>query len=130
MTLTIFNGTTAVGSFSLGAPVQFSAADLALEPGNGSAVFDFVLSASQQTAFNTLLASFGGGGTLRAGLAATLGCAAGAPASCQPSNDGPDSFVGFAQPGHPVLAPEPGTLLLLGTGLVGLAAFARKKLHR
>ena len=41
--------------------------------------------------------------------------------------DGGESFFLVGTPGA---VPEPGTLLLLGTGLVGLAAFARKKLHR
>jgi len=44
------------------------------------------------------------------------------------ASDGAESF--FIIPGNSPAAPEPGTLLLLGTGLVGLAAFARKKLQR
>src|SRR5437867_734718 len=44
------------------------------------------------------------------------------------ASDGAESF--FIIPGNSPAAPEPGTLLLLGTGLVGLAAFARKKFHR
>src|SRR5262249_44718807 len=39
--LTIFNGTTAIATFSLASPVDFSQADLALQQGNGNAVFDF-----------------------------------------------------------------------------------------
>jgi hypothetical protein len=42
--------------------------------------------------------------------------------------DGGESY--FLIPGTSPQLPEPGTLLLLGTGLVGLAAFARKKFHR
>jgi hypothetical protein len=45
------------------------------------------------------------------------------------ASDGGESFF-IVSSGPTTQAPEPGTLLLLGTGLVGLAAFARKKLHR
>src|SRR5262245_1595024 len=43
------------------------------------------------------------------------------------ASDGGESFFII---GAPTPVPEPGALLLVGTGLVGLAAFARKKLHR
>ena len=43
LVLTIYNGTTAVGTFSLASPILFTAADLALQQGNGNAVFDFGL---------------------------------------------------------------------------------------
>jgi hypothetical protein len=45
--LTIYNGTTPVATFSLPSPINFSAADLAMQPGNGNAVFDFGLTASR-----------------------------------------------------------------------------------
>jgi len=103
--LTIYNGTTAVGSFSLAAslkPLTFSAADLALQQGNGNAVFNFQLDATEQGQFNAIVALAGSSGFF-AGLGSSLGCAAGAPAGCLVSNDGPDSFIGFVESGQPVV---------------------------
>ena len=128
LVLTIYNGTTALGSFSLAAaltPLTFTAADLALQQGNGNSVFNFGLNAAEQTQFNTIVAAAGSSGFF-AGLGSQLGCPAGAPAGCLPSNDGPDSFIGFAQPGS-VPVPEPSTMAVLGIGLLGLGALARRR---
>jgi len=125
LTLTIYNGTSAVGSFSLASsliPLTFTAADLAMQQGNGNAVFAFGLSSAQQTAFNTILSSPGSSG-FTAGLGSQLGCPAGSPAGCLPSNDGPDSFLGFDR----ASVPDGGaTLVLLGLGLMGLDFVKRR----
>ena len=86
LVLTIFNGTTPIQSFSLQSPVQFSASDLALQQGNGNAVFKFALDATEQGQFDAIVAQPGSGGFF-AGLSSSLGCAGTPSATCQPSNE-------------------------------------------
>jgi hypothetical protein len=126
MTLTIYatNGTTVLGTFSLAAPVQFSGTDLALQQGNGNSVFNFHLTLAQQTQFNTILA-MSGSGNFFAGLSASLGCAGTASPTCQPSNDGADSFLGFSQ----ASVPEPPSLVLLGFGVLALGFVYNRKVR-
>jgi hypothetical protein len=120
MRLTIWNGAgTPLGSFALAAPVNFTAAILALQQGNGNAVFDFELDAAQRAQFNTIRA-MAGSADFTVGLSAILGCGTiGAQTfnspGCMPTNDGADSFVLFAQ-----VAPVPGPVM--GAGLPGILA--------
>ena len=132
LTLRIFDGTSVVGTFSMAGPITFTAADLALQTGNGNGVFAFGLDAAQQTQFNALL-SLAGSSNFRAGLSSSLGCQAGAPAGCLASNGGPDSFVAYnrvtATPTQ-FSVPDGGSMAtLLGLGLMGLAA-VRYRLNR
>jgi hypothetical protein len=128
LTLTIYatNGTTVLGTFNLAAsltPLQFSAADLALQQGNGNAVFNFGLNATQQAQFNAIVAMAGSSGFF-AGLSASLGCAGTPSATCQPSNDGPDSFLGFRQN-----IPDSASVVSLGLALLAMGYF-RKRMVR
>jgi hypothetical protein len=126
LTLTIFNGTTPVGTFSLApslTPLTFTAADLKLQQGNGNAVFDFGLTPAEQVQFNAILAMSGSSGFF-VGLSSQLGCPGGSGGGCLPSNDGPDSFIAFKQSST---VPLPGAIPLFITGLVGLGVLARRK---
>jgi hypothetical protein len=130
LALSIYNGTTLVHTFNLLpslAPLQFAAADLKLQQGNGNSVFNFGLDAAEQGIFNGILAMSGSSG-FTADLASELGCPAGAPLGCQPSNDGPDSFVAFAQavPGPIVGAGLPG---LVAAACLGMIALARRRMN-
>jgi hypothetical protein len=129
LTMTLYNGTTVVGTFPIDptlVPLNFSATNLALQQGNGNGVFEFVLNSAEQATFTGLVTAAGGSG-LTIGLSSSLGCAPGAPASCLPSNDGPDSFLAIARPGSLALVPLPPAALLFGTALVGMGILGRRR---
>jgi hypothetical protein len=86
--------------------------------GNGVAGFTFVVSGDEQAFVNSLLA-IGGTGTKLALEASITGF-----------SGGPESFLIYNRdigaPNPPSVVPEPGTVALLGFGLIGFAATRRK----
>lgn len=122
LTLSIWDssGTTLIQSFSTAGPINFSATDLALQQGNGAAVFEFVLDSGQQTIFNGL--NLAGNDIIS--LSATLGCAT-ASATCFPSNDGADSFT-VVRSVAPVPEASTWAMMLMGFFGIGFLAYRRR----
>lgn len=110
LVLNIYNSAgQIVGTFGGNDPVLITQQQLALQQGQGNAVFDLALTLNEQIEFNQMLAA--NSGPLFAGLAASLGCV-------QPcvgfAFDGAESFLGFNQ----VAVPGP----VVGMGLPGLVS--------
>lgn len=126
MTLTLYNGTTAVGSFSWSQGTEtYSAGDLATQQGNGNALFEFKLDATEAAQWTALVQTFGE--SLTVGMAASLGCqtpSGGGPCVGLVSNDGADSFIAIVNAA--TATPLPGSLVLMFTGLLGLIGLGRK----
>lgn len=113
-TLTLYNGTTALFSSSTG-PVSFSSTT----PGIGTPDFVFALSTSDAATFNNLLAQSGSS-------AYTLGL----NASLSNVSGGPETFFLGTATTSPTTVPEPSSMALLATGIVGLVPVARRKLRK
>lgn len=108
--------------FSATAPIDFKATELGLQKAE---VFDFAL--TKHTGFNGILAISGSSG-LFAGLS-TLGCASSAPTTCEPSDPGPDSLLGFAR--STIATPFTGAIFLFSSVLLGgLGMSTRRARHR
>jgi hypothetical protein len=130
--LTIFkaDGTSTGVSFSLASAIDFSAADVKLETGNGAAVFNFKLTAAEQTAFDNIP---GLSGSFFAGLSSSFGCDATHFTGCLgPANDGTESWIGFNQAAVPAPLIGHGLLVLLAIGgvLFGGKLLESFKKHR
>ena len=130
LVLGLYHNGTLLKTFALANPVVYTADDLSEQPGNGNAVFKFVLDANQQAQWNAFIAA-DALSNFEIGLAASLGCQPIEALTCVgAANDGPDSFVALAAPGSPlVTTPLPGAIWLFGSGLAGLIAFNRKRKH-
>jgi hypothetical protein len=119
--------------------INFSALALALQQGNGNAVFDFELDFNERQEFNLMLANNPNNALFTVGLASIIGCGTTSGTigiqtfntpGCLVADDGPDSFVLFNQslaavPGPTAGAGIPGAIAALF--MLGLGKYRRRR---
>lgn len=108
--LTLYNGTTSLFNSTTG-QVDFAST----APGIGNSAWLFGLSPSDAALFDSFLANTGSANY-------TLGLSA----SFSNVTGGPETFF-FGVTGAPSVIPEPNSLALLGTGLIGFIPIVRRK---
>jgi len=123
LTVTVYGNNGAVlGTFSYdGAPLELSQSS-----GIGGSGHAFGLDAAQAAALTALITTHGAG-NLRIGVNASVGCLG---LDTDPRHCTDDGFETFNGGSVAAPIPEPTTMLLLGTGLLGLAGAARRRLKK
>jgi len=100
---------------------------LASEPGQGNSGYVFVLDATQAGLLNAQIAGAGGANNVFVGAGANMGCSAAQGANCKEANSGAESLSLANIAGSQTVTPEPSTVVLMATGLLGMVGVVRRR---